>query len=494
MGERNKEKDCDMENRVFLLRRGSGSYAEIIRCDVHDGSVYWTIVDRYSGIQCVTDYGYTNISSVAEFCDQYILRFSDIDEDVPLFCIEDINKSILSSKFGSVEDIAEGIFNDRVLSSVQYQRSAVSEFVQGIFSGTSEYAERSSIRLLMDLHKPEPSECGGISLFRCLKDKKRDRRTTMKAGRAFRHMLNSLSDAQIASVTEAYIEWASPRLFTLHTGYKARHFAEAYGGDRASYRNPTTTYSRKSLASSCMQGVGREYMGDEYSVGEAYASGDFFIVWLTDERGLIAGRVVVGYRDSDRSLISGPIYGVCEQSLDMLSEYLKGIHAKAGEWDGLSLQVVGDPYDPIVPYLDGGYSGNKAGDKLLILPEGSGDYEFTDTEGFLVEVGPSCYHCGYTNCFEPYHNNDGDPFCETCFDDLYSYTDGGDLISAADAVIVYYYYEPSNRHLEIVVHVEDSVYVEELDEYWSASCVEYVEEKGEYYPSHLLKSEEDLAA
>ncbi len=482
MGEHNMEKDCDMENRVFL-RRGLGLYSEIIRCDVHNGFIYWTTTDKSGGIQCVADFG-----------NRDVLLFAEIDGDVGLLCSEDIDKALLNSKFGSIEDIAEGVFNSRILSSSSFYGSPLSSFIQGFFSGTYSYGERAAVDLLMDLHTPEQAEGGGISLFRCLKDRKRDRRTTMKVGRAFRHMFNHLSDAQIASVTETYIEWTSPRSFTLNTGYKAHHFAEAYGGDRASYRNPQITHSRKSLATSCMQGVERSYMGNDYSASEAYASGDFFIVWLTDKSGLIAGRVVVGYRASDRSLISGPIYGVCEQSLGMLSEYLEGIHAEEGEWDGLSLQRVGDPCDPIVPYLDGGYSGDKVGDKILLLPEGSGEYEFTDTEGYLVEVGEICSCCGYSVGFDACFDDDMTPFCETCFAEYYTYTDDGDLIPVDEAVTVYYYNALSNRSWEVTVHIEDSVYIEELDEHWCARCVEYVEEKGDYYPKHLLNSEEGLAA
>jgi hypothetical protein len=321
----------------------------------------------------------------------------------------------------------------------------------------------------------------------------------MKAGRAFRHIFREAPDKVIAKLTEEYIEWSSPRVFSLHTGYKAEDFAIAYDGETADYRNPKVTSINKSLATSCMQGVGRRYRDEYHSVGEAYASGDFHIAWLEDEKGKIAGRVVIGYREEDDAFVSGPVYGSCEQSLVMLNEYLHDIRATDSDcegWRGLRLKVVGCPDDPIVPYLDGDYSGDVILNKYIELDwSGHGSIGFENTDGYSSST-QCCDSCGVAlNEDEAFRApSSGETLCEYCFNESYVYTEDGDVISVEDSVQALTYSHWRNTEWSVTIHIDDVVYIESLDQYWVAEDVAWCNEREDHYPSHLLEAEKELAA
>ena len=204
-----------------------------------------------------------------------------------------VTPNIGKLNYGNIHDYADAMLN----ADHNYSRTGLMSWIcesTAVRKFVTHHAERY---LAASIYRPYKSDLkdGNISLTRNATDAKRDRQTSMKPGRAFRHMFPSLSDKQIAEITESWIEESSPRELTLKTGKTALAFKRAYDHDRASYRNPVTTHARKSLATSCMQGVGRDYYdGDEWvyaSVGEAYASGDFTVAWLETSTGEIAGRV-----------------------------------------------------------------------------------------------------------------------------------------------------------------------------------------------------------
>jgi hypothetical protein len=418
------------------------------------------------------------------------------DVDISVLFASDLEGKV-HSKFGTLEEVANSILQHEVSAN---HVTSVTRFIDCETSGIPFRGAGEESCMYM----PRKEEGSLISLVRSLKDAKRDRRTTMKPGRAFRYMFPSLSDSELARVTERWVETTSPRELTLHVGKDAASFRLAYDHDRADYRNPTTTFTRKSIATSCMQGVNRPIINDigervYVSVGEAYASGDFAVAYLTNKDGLIAGRVV--YSDvPDRSPTHGPVYGACEQSLDMLEAHLDSIGSglNVEEWAGLRLVSIGDTEDPIVPYIDGELSCTPGHPDYILLQSYGGSHTFEGTDGYLTG-GMTCECCGRgMDDDEAYMTDDG-PHCEHCFDAHYVMTDNGEVLPCEDAV----YANTKSRwgFNEEWIHTDEAVFCELIDEYWHIDDV-VASASGEHYiPAHmvgqfpeLFDSEEEEAA
>ena len=92
------------------------------------------------------------------------------------------------------------------------------------------------------------------------------------------------------------------------------------------------------------------------SPAEVYASGDFKIAWLETLEGHVAARVVFSARVGTKAY-HAPIYGACEQSLDMLDTYLQDnkveLSSDLGEWHGLKLLNIESDGRTVGPYMDG---------------------------------------------------------------------------------------------------------------------------------------------
>ena len=117
---------------------------------------------------------------------------------------------------------------------------------------------------------------GSISLTRTAKDKKANRQTSMKFGRALLYMFPYLTNEQIERLVTKYRTEMAPRSFALKTGTTREDFKRAYTHTRCSYQNPKPTCQRKSLASSCLH---EKLTEDGTSPAEVYASGEFTIAW-----------------------------------------------------------------------------------------------------------------------------------------------------------------------------------------------------------------------
>ena len=491
-----------MEERVFI--NIGTTYYEVIRCFLGDDGKFYTYVTSDGGVGVRREGHYSSDSVIlleSEIKAHAVATY--INSPPKVVYVRDLNSSVSSSKYGSLEEIAEAVYHYNFVVGFRGDRNSVLSFLNDscdyTFYHETAIKNREVLNTLLEVYLPEEGEGNKISIYLNAKDHKRDRRTTMKAGRAFRHIFREAPDKVIAKLTEEYIEWSSPRVFSLHTGYKAEDFALAYDGATTDYRNPKVTSINKSLATSCMQGVGRDYRGEYHSVGEAYASGDFHIAWLEDKNGKIAGRVVIGYNEENDAFISGPVYGSCEQSLVMLNEYLHDIRATDSGcegWQGLRLKVVGCPGDPIVPYLDGDYSGDVILNKYIELDwSGHGSISFENTNGYASSA-QTCDSCGIAvDEDEAYHSPDtGETLCEFCFSERYVYTEDGDVISVEDSVQALTYSRWRNTEWSVTVHNDDVVYIESLDQYWVAEDVDWCNEREDYYPSHLLEAEKEIAA
>lgn len=471
-----------MEERVFI-ECGYNICSEIISVELlENGNPFYTYADGDWGVSFREDRPYNT---------REIHRESEIPEEMVRnkVLVEDTKYILSESKYGSFDDVvAQLAYLEQ--SERGHSRSPVHQFLdQKYMMFISRHLNRGVMHNIISLYNPTATDCGNITLTRNSSDAKRLRGTTMKPGRAFRHMFPKLPDTAVAELAEAYIEHVSPREFKLIVSDTAKHFAKAYDGACTSYRNPSCSYINKSLATSCMQGVGRDIDGVYYSAGECYASGDFTIAYLEDTVGHVAGRVVIGKAGSDGVRKHGPVYGSCEQSLEMLHTYLLSIDAVFADdegWVGLNLTLIGDESDAVAPYLDGDYSGDIVGEFIIILQRGDGRYSFDSTDGYLGN-GNICEGCedGIDEDVT-YTDEDGYCFCEHCFFERYTYNNRGELIDADDAVQAMTRSTFSNRNFMITCHVDEVVYIASLNEYWLLEDCEYLGDEDEYYPTHLI--------
>ena len=340
-------------------------------------------------------------------------------------------------------------------------------------------------------------------MFLTHKDKLRDRVSTMKGGKALRRMFAHLNNQHIASMTEDWIEQTKPREFELVYSEDAVDFVTAYEHTTVSYRNPRLSSDRKNLATSCMQQVGRhddyDCEGTYYSVGEAYASGDFGILYVKDKKNHIAGRVVIGIHrtDMDVTYVHNSMYGACEQSLNMMQCYLDEIGSTFHNdshraWHGLKLIVLGDIHDPIVPYVDGEYRCDNVrvnGKDYLILND-DGDYSLTDTDGSLCH-GHICDCCGELE-EEMSSTPCGESYCNYCYNDHYTncaITEND--IHNEDSVYAHLVIGKNADGEEMVremdMHMDYAVYVEFTEEYWYIEDCTYHEPTQEYIPNRIFE-------
>ena len=395
---------------------------------------------------------------------------------------------IKPSKYGTVEEVAAVLLQSAMTSSHSQPWRPFVSFLEGNYSGAGiQYDGLCEADRALAIFKPEKVEgSSAISLYLNAKDAKRERRTTMKGGRAFKHMFNHLSDKQIAALAEAWIEESSPREFVLKVGGERKDFRKAYCGVRAQYRNPLTTSYRKSLATSCMHTTKVADGDGDMSPAEVYASGDFKIAWLETLEGHIAARVVFSARVGTKPY-HAPIYGACEQSLDMLETYLQDnkveLSSDLGEWHGLKLLNIESDGRTVGPYMDGCVRGDVSGDHIVLSHRG--DLDFDSTDGYASD-GEMCAHCGDSvNEDELYHTDDGG-LCQCCFDENYVYLESGYICPLEDAI------EAncmgwSNRVTTIWVHIDEAVFCEDLDQYWLEEDITW-SECGDYaIPTHLMK-------
>jgi len=415
--------------------------------------------------------------------------------------LESVITSLGECKFGTITDMSTVLMDSQinyVFDEAKYKdRTTILDFLDSYRSSLKGSMPRTSIiRTLLDVFKPFKSEIrrGNIALTRTMKDHKANREVSMKPGRAFRFMLPDLHDNDISLLAEAWIERTQPRKLTVHTGDKALDFYHVYSAARVEYRNPSTTCQRKSLATSCSHGTyrGPYAGGNNVSVAEPYASGDFFAVWVEDDEGLLAGRVVVGITND--GLRHAPLYGACEQSLDAMQSFLDKIGSSPDreDWRGLKLVLIGCQSEPVSPYLDGGYGGDISHDNYIVLTGGGcGDLSFEGTDGYPTHSHYCESCCDSAHIDEMYSDEQGSFFCDSCFNELYVILSDGEVCSVDDVIEVYHM--GTYRTQSSMVHIEDesTVWCELVEEHWFMDDVTFSKD-GDAVPTHLVKDYPDL--
>lgn len=330
------------------------------------------------------------------------------------------------------------------------------------------------------------SKTGFIALYKTAKDRARDRLTSMKVGKAIRWMCQNLSDSEVERVVKKYNEVYEERDFTLHIGKERQDFAKAYGKRLTTSRDPRTTISRKSLHNSCMRGI---LVGEGISPAEVYASGDFHIAWLEDSEGKIAGRVVV-YDNEGGEPQAGPVYGVCEHSLNKLEEYLESINAVKecdhSSWEGAKVLRLTAYGNIVGPYSD--METNLEFDGEYLVFDSEGPIGFHSTSGLASGKGCICAECGeaHTPDEVTYASDVGD-VCNHCIEYNYVFCEGsGEYIHESNAVEVYTRLLGTTETVYIHENSDNIIYCECVEEFWHQVDVTYSEHKGEYVPTHLI--------
>lgn len=261
---------------------------------------------------------------------------------------------------------------------------------------------------------------GKISLYQTRKDFDNERQVAMKAGRAFKFMFPEFTDSDIENLVDDFRERFSLRKYTLKTGSTPKEFTHAYSHTQSEMDNPETTYDRKAMIHSCMRYKFEHLPSHPCSI---YGSGDFEIVWLEDTKGCIGGRCVV-YTAGDTPA-AGPVYGVCERSLDMITTYLKGIGATINHddtWIGAKLLKYEHQDGYIGPYLDLDPKHlEDQGDHLEICDTGSIDA--SQYHGLLGGRYTECCECEERLSEDEYYYSEHTDrhYCESCYNDEHTY-------------------------------------------------------------------------
>ena len=282
---------------------------------------------------------------------------------------------------------------------------------------------------------------GKISMYQTRKDADNDRQVAIKAGRSFKYIFPELPDSDIEILTDAFRERFSLRRYTLKTGTSPDNFTHAYSHDQADMDNPKTTTIRKAIAHSCMRYTFDQLPQHPCSV---YGSGDFKIAWLETPSGKIAGRVTVctSYKERPQA---GPIYGVCENSLNQLQDWLDSIDAVGYEsgsrW--LGARLLAKPYQGgfIGPYLDvTPQRMTECSDGEYLIIDGCGEVDASTYHGILNGSYTECTECGEALNDEEYYHSEhtGDNYCEGCYHNEHTYCDhSGEMVHNSELVEVW---------------------------------------------------------
>jgi hypothetical protein len=393
--------------------------------------------------------------------------------------------SVQTSKYGSPHDMAERLLENAQHRGLdRYPNVQVTNFM---VSNTGMVAARQAA----SLYSPEPYG-DMISIYKNAKDRKRTRRSTMKPGRAFKHMLEKAEDKEIAKLTETYIEAIAPREFILKEGTSRAAFRRAYCGIRADNRNVEITRMRKALARSCMHTlkVESDEPEEDMSPAEIFASGDFMVAWLETTDKKIAARVVFSIKEG-HTKTHAPIYGACEQSINELEYYMKDMEvSNVTEWAGMRVLRIDTPSGQIGPYMDCGIKGEEVDGYIELCEDGTISFESTD--GYTSD-GIYCENCNEVHQEEEMcQTPEGDMICRDCFDANYICLDDGEVYSINEVEEVAYFCKHTNRVKYNWVHRDEAVYCEEQDEWWMEGEVTQTDCGGYYMPTHMIPDYPEL--
>jgi len=359
-------------------------------------------------------------------------------------------------------------------------------------TGLVEECFRSDIRPYerLLLHSPRRSTefKGKISLFQTAVNRNNDKRTAMKPGRAIKYMYPELPDSSVETIVDEFRKEFSDKMLHVTMSGSWRDFKRAYSGSQADMENPYTTHSRKSLACSCMR---YEFEHLSAHPAEAYASGDFKIIYTHDDDDRIHSRCVVYMKHSSGIPQAGPVYGVCEASLDKIEEELRNIEAVScnnADWVGARLVNIkhkGLDDQFIAPYLDIEPRILEVYDDDFLQVSYSGKIDASQYTGVLSSDHMQCECCNDSMHEDNsmYSAYDSSYYCEDCFHDRHFFCNYlSEYVSYDEGVPVYVQYawgidyetvSEQNRDVNYI-YCSDGRYWHEEDATWCEDEQEFI--------------------
>ena len=326
-----------------------------------------------------------------------------------------------------------------------------------------------------------------ISVWQSLENRDNDRATAMKPARALALMFPELDHNTLNEVTDKYLQKFVSRELKLHVSQDPKDFALAYSGEQSVSENMQTTYARKHMAHSCMR-----YSFDHLPQhpAEAYASGDFKIIYVLDQEGLVCSRCVVAVHEETPQ--PSPIYGVTEQAIDLIDAHLKTMGACSvgnSDWSGAKLSRIpypdGDGF--VAPYLDiSPQSLHDDGTHLVV--DNYGEIDASCYSGVLGGHQHTCYCCeGGLNEDESYFSEwTEEYYCESCYYEEHIYCEyAGEDVHRDHTTTAYIMGRSGHKYREMVAtsvieYGDEFIYCESDGEYWHCDNVTYVESEDIY--------------
>lgn len=354
-----------------------------------------------------------------------------------------------------------------------------------------------------------------ITLWLSQEHRDTDRKTAMKPTRAFGVLFPELEHKQLMQINDLYLQEFAPREFKVHVSQEADDFRRAYAGNQSATENIDTTRTRKHSAHSCMR---YEFGHLPCHPATAYASGDFSIVFVTDQNGDIAGRCVVCTSPDFDIPEAGPIYGVSEQAIDCIEERLESMGARYDDnasWVGARLKRIEHDDAFVGPYLDLlPQRLSDTGEYLVVTNHGEIDASIYS--GLLGGHYAECTECSRgINEDDTYHSEyDQECYCESCYYDVHFFCEFAESdthqsesiecrrITCSGRTEVFLVCEHHVLNYDSFVsctddewwHVDDVQYCEHDDEWISPDSIgEYFRSDwdGELYPNTMSRTTVD---
>ena len=324
---------------------------------------------------------------------------------------------------------------------------------------------------------------GKITLYKSHKDLDDDRETAMRPARAIKLMFPEFDHNTLNEITDAYLQKFAPRKLVLHTSESPDDFKLAYSGEQSNSENIQTSYKRKHMSHSCMR---YEFSNLPQHPVEAYASGDFKIIYVLDQDGLVCSRCVVAVHGDTPQ--AGPVYGVSEQSIDMINNHLtdvmNAIQAGSADWSGARLCRI--PYPDgegfVAPYLDICPQHLTDNGEYLIV-DSYGEIDASNYSGIL---GGHEYHChcceeGLTEDQYYFSETTEEHYCESCYYEEHIYCEyAGEDVHRDCTTSVQIMGGSGHSYTELVAtsvieYSDDFIYCESDGEYWDNDSAVYIE-------------------
>lgn len=253
-------------------------------------------------------------------------------------------------------------------------------------------------------------------------------RTPMKMGRAIRTMFPCLTDSEVDRIVDKHRRLYGQRDWVLREATTGTAIGEVYGMPYADTRNLETTHNHKALCNSCMRYDFTSCDHGSLPVHPAtmYGQDEWVLAYLIEDgTGLLGGRVII-HRNPNGRVTAGPVYGVCQDSVDTLQEYLddQGIpFADYGDWVGAKLTYIphsshGTDYT-IGAYLDvEPRRGEVDYDEKTITITREYGVDFSNYSGRIpVRKMKPCDCCGeHIDPEELYEVSGGHEYCYECRD------------------------------------------------------------------------------